>query len=862
MNRDLLLRAAADFVSRRPTATQDEIAAAIGVSRATLHRHFNGREALLEALEQLAIADLRGALEKSGWREGSPADGLRQLVAACEPVVGYVALLHTRNEADDGRQSRAGWNEIKAEIEEFFLRGQQAGVFRPDVTAGWLTEAFCSLVSGAGWSIQLGRAASRDFTSMITELLSHGVRTATRGNLPVPLAGFVGRDAELAELAELIATSRLVTLTGIGGIGKSALALRAARQRVPDFRGGVWLIELGDLVDGELLAAVAAAALSIQDLGTRPLIDVMVEALADRHALLVLDNCEHVLDAAARFVETLLEGCPRLQILATSRELLDIEGESVLPVPPLPVPDTDHLPSHDELARCDAVALFLKHARATQRSFSLTDRNAAAVARICNRLDGLPLAIELAAPLLRTMSIEQIAARISNRFKLLSHSKRGAPSRQQTLDWCITWSYERCTDTERKLWARLSVFAGSFEPQAVQHICAPDVPEEKLLETLCNLEDRSILIRTPADDAVRFRQLATLREYGHHQLTPQDRIELRQRHLDWFRRLARQVDLEWHSKHQLDWLHRLGWETPDLREAVRFALEVAPSAGLEIAINLRTAWAGMGKLQQGRRRIEQALCAVSAEPSTQRLRAVIAIAELAFLQADIPTMTARQAEARQLLDILGDRDTIASFNANDAALALLCGQLEQAQSLAQKSFAAAEDFRVKIFALLVMSWAAAAAGDAPAAVAHSEHGLALSEARGHDVVLRGYLLAALALGRMSLGDLDRAEQAVRECLPLSRSINDTNHCATLLETTAWISAARQDARRAAVLMAAAAAISRAAGAGLVSANVGPFHESCERQARERLSPTDYRSAVSEGRSLSLDEAVAMVLGGV
>ncbi|RUP03405.1 MAG: TetR family transcriptional regulator, partial [Mycobacterium sp.] len=474
MNREHLLRAAADFLSRRPNATQDEIAVAVGVSRATLHRHFAGREALLEALDRLAITQLREALDASRWHDGEPTDALRRLVQACEPVASYVALLYARNEAAQYRQSRAGWDEISTEIEEFFLRGQQAGVFRPDVTAVWLTEAFYSLVSGAGWSIKLGRAASRDFTTMITELLLHGAKAPTRGNLPAPLAGFVGREAELAELEELISHSRLVTLTGIGGIGKSTLALQAARQRIADFRGGVWLIELGELSDPELLAAVAAAALGIRDQTTRPLVEVMVEALADREALLVLDNCEHVLDATGRFVQRLLAGCPRLRVLATSREILDIDEESVLPVPPLPVPDIDHLPDYQQLACCDAVTLFLKHARATQRSFHLTERNALAVARICTQLDGLPLALELAAPLLRTMAVEQIAARISNRFKLLAHGKRGAPTRQQTLNYCISWSYERCNETERKLWARLSVFTGSFEPTAVQHICAPD----------------------------------------------------------------------------------------------------------------------------------------------------------------------------------------------------------------------------------------------------------------------------------------------------------------------------------------------------------------------------------------------------
>ncbi|WP_310786437.1 TetR family transcriptional regulator [Mycobacterium sp. Z3061] len=860
MNREHLLRATADFLSRRPNASQDEIAAAVGVSRATLHRQFAGREALLEALDVLAITTLRDALQSSRWQEGPPVEGLRRLVAACEPAAGYVAFLHSRNEAAERRQSRAGWDEINGEIERFFLHGQQAGAFRPDVTAVWLTEVFYSLVSGAKWSIQLGRAASRDFTRMITELMLHGVRAATRGNLPAPLPGFVGRAAELAELDDMIAASRLVTLTGIGGIGKSTLALQAARQRVADFSGGVWLIELGELSDGEPLAAVAAAALGVRDLSARPLLEVMVEALADREALLVLDNCELVLDATVRFVETLLAGCPKLRILATSREILDIDGESVLPVPPLPVPDTDSA-SREQLASCDAVALFLKHARATQRSFSLTERNAPAVARICNQLDGLPLAIELAAPLLRTMSIEQIAARISSRFKLLSHGKRGASGRQQTLNYCIAWSYQRCTEAERQLWSGLSVFAGSFEPAAVQHVCAPDTSEDKLLEMLCTLVDKSILIRTPADDAVYFRQLATLREYGHNQLSSDEQAELRRRHLDWYHRLAaEQAGFEWYGEHQVVWLQRLRRETSNLRAALRFALDTAPSVALEMATHLRGLWTAIGMMQQGRRWIEQALDVVSAEPSLARLAAVISVAETAVLQVDIPTLAARQAEARQLLTSVTEERALAHFTANEAALALLQGQPHSAQTLAEQSLNGTTYVPVQIYALLLMIGACAAAGDAHTAIAHAERGLALSEAHGHDIVLRTYLLAALGLSRLALGELDQAEQCVREGLQLARMINDSVTCATFLETASWIAAARQDPRRAAVLMAAAAAIGRAAGAtGAVSAYVGPFHEACELQVREQLAPADYRAATNEGRLLSLDDAVAIVL---
>jgi ATP/maltotriose-dependent transcriptional regulator MalT len=279
-----------------------------------------------------------------------------------------------------------------------------------------------------------------------------------------------------------------------------------------------------------------------------------------------------------------------------------------------------------------------------------------------------------------------------------------------------------------------------------------------------------------------------------------------------------------------------------------------------MATNLRGLWTAIGLLQQGRGSIEQALHAVPAKSSAQRLHAVNAVAELAVLQVDMPTLIARQAEARELLASVTDHNALAHFYANEAALALLTGQLDRSQTFAQQSLAGSDDTSVKIYALLVMIGASAAANDAHTAVVHAEQGLALSDARGHDIVLRTYLLAALALSRLALGDLDQAEHAVREGIQLSRMIKDTVTCATFLETASWIAAARQEPWRAAVLMAAAGAIGRAAGAtGAVSARVGPFHESCERQVREQLSPTDYRAATSEGRFLSLDQATAIVL---
>ena len=279
----------------------------------------------------------------------------------------------------------------------------------------------------------------------------------------------------MAELRSMLTQSRLVTLTGIGGVGKTTLAIHAAREQVGEFGDGVWFVELADLREGALVTDVVAAALGVRDHPGRALIDVLVDFLLERHALVVLDNCEHIIDDAAKLVEMLLRACPRLHILATSREVLDIGGEAVLPLPALSAPGADDDPTLRTLAGYAAVTLFVERARAAAAGFALTEHNSAAVARICSCLDGLPLAIELAAARMRAMSVEQIADGLSDRYGLLSRRRRGAPTRQQTLAACIEWSYELCTAAEQHLWSRLSVFAGSFDMPAARDICGQDI---------------------------------------------------------------------------------------------------------------------------------------------------------------------------------------------------------------------------------------------------------------------------------------------------------------------------------------------------------------------------------------------------
>lgn len=388
------------------------------------------------------------------------------------------------------------------------------------------------------------------------------------GNLPLELTSFVGRRTELAEVKKLLSTARLVTLAGIGGVGKTRLALRTAAETRRAFADGVWLVELGELRDESLLVDVVAAAFGLRDQSTRPVEDLLVDFVASRRLLLILDNCEQVVDAAAALVEMLLRACPGLHVLATSREILDISGEAVLRVSPLTVPDTEREPSLRGLPRYDAVTLFAERAVAADSSFELTEDNRIAVTKICQHLDGLPLSLELAAARLRAMSVQQVLERLSDKYEILSRAGRDVPTRQQTLRLCVDWSYELCSPREQAVWAGLSIFAGSFELDAAEQICGQTFESGEFLDTIASLVDKSILISESLASVVRFRLLETLRDYGREKLyAAGEYAALSIRHCDWYRQLAIDAEADWISPRQVGWISRLDRERPNLRAA-------------------------------------------------------------------------------------------------------------------------------------------------------------------------------------------------------------------------------------------------------------------------------------------------------
>ena len=415
-------------------------------------------------------------------------------------------------------------------------------------------------------------------------------------NLPVVISSFIGRQTEVAAVQRRVAESRLVTLTGPGGCGKTRLALEAATRLQVDFPDGVWWIELAPLADPALVAQTVAFTLGLREDPNRPIEQVLTDSLRPKKALLLLDNCEHLIDACAGLSDSLLAACPRLHILASSREALGITGEVAYRVPSLATADPDHLPPPADLARVEAVRLFAERAAAVRPGFELAESNAPAVAQIVKRLDGIPLAIELAAARAKTLSARQIAQRLDDRFRLLTGGSRTALPRQQTLRATIDWSYDLLPEPERRLFCRLAVFRGGWTLEAAEAVCAgPDLTGFgnlsglDVLDLLGHLVDKSLVMVEDRDGEARYSRLETIRQYGCEKLLESGEGErVRQRHLDYFLKFAERGDRELNGPHSLEWTHRMERENDNLRAALEFAFgaEGAGDKGVRLILAL------------------------------------------------------------------------------------------------------------------------------------------------------------------------------------------------------------------------------------------------------------------------------------
>jgi non-specific serine/threonine protein kinase len=699
------------------------------------------------------------------------------------------------------------------------------------------------------------------------------------GHLPAEPTSFVGRRRELDEVKRLLGAARLVTLTGVGGTGKTRLALRVAGQVRRLYPDGAWFVDLTALRAPELVAVDTQdpgvlAYLVMTALGLReerdddPPAEQLVRSLAHLEALLVLDNCEHLLPACAVLAESLLLGCPGLRIVATSREPLMVPGEALVLVPPLPVPEPGAPVDAGALEGCEAAALFLARARAVDPGFDPSPADAGAVAELCRRLDGLPLAIELAAARVRVLTPEQILLRLSERFALLSRGSRSAPERQQTLRTCVDWSFDLCAKPERLLWARLSVFVGGCDLEAIEDVCADEtLPGEEMLDVVTGLVDKSVLVGEHVGGVVRYRMLETLRDYGRERRADleEDEDELRRRHGDWCTRVVCRAEAEWISARQGHWFARLDRELPNIRAALRYGLADPgdAEAALAVAAGLLLYWLARGLPREGRSWLDQALSRPTATSMTQ-VKALSANAILAGTLDDPDAAGSNARRGRQVAARLGDARAHAIASIADGVLGVLRADLAgavRAYQAAADGLAAeqAEYLFWRLSALGALARAKGLADGADGGAAVHELVSAICHARGESWFL-GLSLYNLGLGLWRRGETDAATARLREGLRCLRGVGDTFLSARCLDALAWIRYDTDPPERVATLMGITTRLAHTMGTRLSQFAGGEaVRERAAGRARAALGERAYQAAFARGEALSLDEAVARAL---
>jgi non-specific serine/threonine protein kinase len=602
-------------------------------------------------------------------------------------------------------------------------------------------------------------------------------------NLPLALTSFIGREREIDEIRQLLRPARLLTLVGAGGAGKTRLAIEAAREVQAAYANGVWLVELAALTDPALVPQAVATVLGVREAPDRSLTESLAEYLRPRSLLLVLDNCEHLVGACAQLVEALLRACPDLRILATSREGLALAGETTWRVPSLAAPDLSApagLPPVEQLTQFEAVRLFIDRAVEAQRSFAITNQNAPAVAQICHRLDGIPLAIELAAARVKALTPEQIAARLNDRFHLLSGGSRTALPRQQTLRACIDWSYDLLPGAECTLLRRLSAFAGGWSLESAEAVCSgAEIEPEDVLDLTVHLIDKSLIVAEAHGGVERYRMLETIRQYAQERLDQAGEADLvRDQHRDYFLGQAEEVESRLRSHEQLVLIRWLVREQDNLRAALEWNLiRGQAELALRLAASLHWFWYLRGHWNEGRGWVRRCLDApvgrLLAEASSAdvltrwaRARVLVTAGTLAMVQADYVAARPPLEEAIPLSRSAGDSwaaafayMVLAPVEFYQGHYAPGAAHLENALTL----FREAGDKWGVAFALSILGEVAYLQGELAAARAFFEESLAEIATVG-DRWIPGLNLRSLGVLDALEGDLSTAERRLQASL--------------------------------------------------------------------------------------------------
>jgi predicted ATPase/class 3 adenylate cyclase len=598
-------------------------------------------------------------------------------------------------------------------------------------------------------------------------------------NLPAQVSSFVGREAELAEICGLIASSRLVTLTGAGGVGKTRLGLQAAAELLDGSGDGVWFVDLAPLEDPGLVPITVAGVLSVSLEPGRPVVDTLAEAVGQRSLLVMLDNCEHVIDASAKLADVLLRSCPNISLLATSREPLAVDGEHVHRVPSLGTPaDNDGL---DTIRSSEAVRLFSERAVQHGAQIAWDDKTASVVGRVCRLLDGMPLAIELAVASLRMMSVTELNARLDQRFSILTGGSRAALPRHRTLRAMVDWSWELLNSAERGMLARLSVFAGGFDLAAVEAVAvAEEVVADEVVGHLGALVDKSLV---QFDDTgagpVRYRLLETVRHYAARKLEAQSQAaaaDARTAHRNYYLALAEAAAPQLVSHDQAEWLDRLDLEFDNIRAAIAFSLkEPDPAPGIDLAHHLRTFWKARGHAMEGvdALRAFLALPAASA-PTLLRARA---LATTAYLLEQTGGYALADEYCQEALVIAGsdhDDHLVADLLHVRSFVLLRLGQQEEALPLIERGLDLSRRLsepHLTARLLAVRSYAVDVMGDHEGAARDAAESLLLY-GRAGDQREVGTMLGNLGYAELALGDLDAARTHLLESLDIARRLAD------------------------------------------------------------------------------------------
>jgi predicted ATPase/DNA-binding SARP family transcriptional activator/DNA-binding CsgD family transcriptional regulator len=723
-------------------------------------------------------------------------------------------------------------------------------------------------------------------------------------NLPAPRTSFVGRERELLEVKRELAMTRLLTLTGTGGSGKTRLALEVARSLLGAYPDGVWLVELAPLSERAHVPQAVARALGVKERPAQPLSDTLAEVLRTKQALLVLDNCEHLVEAVAPLVDVLLDACPRLRVLATSREGLGIAGEMKWLVSSLSVPDPRQQPTAEELERYESVRLFVERAHYRNPAFVLTPQNMHAVAQICERLDGIPLAIELAAARVG-LSVEQIATRLDDSLRLLTTGSRTSSARQRTLRGALDWSYDLLSEPERVLFGQLSVFAGGWTLEAAEAAAlGENVKEDEILDLLSSLVDKSLVVaEATGKGAVRYGMLEPVRQYSRERLGESGEVEaIRRAHARFFLALAEEADSELRGPRQGTWLERLETEHDNMRAALTWSVEGGDAEqGLRFAGALAWFWGVRGHYAEGRRWLEELLSKASAAPITARAKALVGAGRLMALYGDYEPAEITTKEGLRLYQEIGDRKGIARSRADLGWITLAQGHLERTRTLTEGLARNQEsddsdvhgrgletlgwlawdqgyleqgrslledgleisrksgDIRGIVYGLTNVGYAAMLQGDYERAKALTEEGLTLSRELGDQPGIV-YLLCNLGTIAQEQGDYERAAELFKESIKRNRRLGNRAILAELVEGIAGVVGAYGGAVRAARLYGAAEALREAIGVPLPESD-RPRYERHVAAACFVVDEQTWKEAWAEGKAMGAEQVVEYALSG-